>query len=166
MSNVIGSGIARTLVDPDGDSLVDSAQDALKVTLVGSDATIDIGDIQLLAGGNSGDHIVGTVKISGGTTPATFDTVTSVKLDTADDTSWHQLPSNAGKEVLIQAPSTNVDNILMGKYIDESTEVESIELLPSTSISLAIDNTNRLSYKKSAHTTIDQYLFITVLNNA
>ena len=165
MANTIGTGIARTLVDPDGDSLVDSANDALKVTLVGSDATIELGDIQLLAGDNSGNNIVGTVKISGGTTPATFDTVTSVKLDTADDTSWHQLPSNAGKEVLIQSPSTNVDNILLGKYIDESTEVESMELLPSTSISLAIDNTNMLSYKKFAHTTIDQYLFITVLDN-
>ena len=100
------------------------------------------------------------------TQPATFDTVTSVKLDTADDTSWHRLASNAGKEVLIQSLSTNVDTIYLGKYVDESSEVESMELLPATSVSLAVENTNVLSYKKVAHSTINQYLLITVLSNA
>ena len=100
------------------------------------------------------------------TQPATFDTVTSVKLDTADDTNWHQLASNAGKEVLIQSLSTNVDTIYLGKYVDESSEVESMELLPATSVALAVENTNVLSYKKVAHSTINQYLLITVLSNA
>ena len=100
------------------------------------------------------------------TQPATFDTVTSVKLDTADDTSWHRLASNAGKEVLIQSLSTNVDTIYLGKYVDESSEVESMELLPATSVALAVENTNVLSYKKVAHSTINQYLLITVLSNA
>ena len=100
------------------------------------------------------------------TQPATFDTVTSVKLDTADDTSWHQLASNAGKEVLIQSLSTNVDTIYLGKYVNESSEIESMELLPATSVSMAINNTNLLSYKKAAHSTINQYLLITVLSNA
>ena len=100
------------------------------------------------------------------TQPATFDTVTSVKLDTAYDTNWHQLASNAGKEVLIQSLSTNVDTIYLGKYVDESSEVESMELLPATSVSLAVENTNVLSYKKVAHSTINQYLLITVLSNA
>ena len=100
------------------------------------------------------------------TQPATFDTVTSVKLDTADDTSWHQLANNAGKEVLIQSLSTNVDTIYLGKYVNESSEIESMELLPATSVSMAINNTNLLSYKKAAHSTINQYLLITVLSNA
>ena len=100
------------------------------------------------------------------TQPATFDTVTSVKLDTADDTSWHRLASNAGKEVLIQSLSTNVDIIYLGKHVDESSEVESMELLPASSVSLAIENTQKLSYKKVAHSTINQYLLLTVLSNA
>ena len=100
------------------------------------------------------------------TQPATFDTVVSVKLDTADDTSWHRLANNAGKEVLIQSLSTNADTIYLGKYVDESSEVESMELLPATSVSMAINNTNLLSYKKAAHSTINQYLLITVLSNA
>ena len=100
------------------------------------------------------------------TQPATFDTVTSVKVDTADDTSWHRLPNHAGKEVLIQSLSTNVDIIYLGKYVDESSEVESMELLPASSVSLAIENTQKLSYKKVAHSTINQYLLLTVLSNA
>jgi hypothetical protein len=100
------------------------------------------------------------------TSPATFDTVTSVKVDTADDTSWHRLPNNAGKEVLIQSLSSNVDTILLGKYVNESSEVESIELLPASTVSMAIDNTQLLSYKKVAHSTINQYLLLTILSNA
>ena len=158
--------MARTLVDPDGDSLVDSSENALKVTLVGSDATINLGDIQLLAAADPA-YVIGTVNVASlDTQPATFDTVTSVKLDTADDTSWHRLASNAGKEVLIQSLSANVDTIYLGKYVDESSEVESMELLPATSVSMAINNTNLLSYKKAAHSTINQYLLITVLSNA
>ena len=100
------------------------------------------------------------------TQPATFDTVTSVKLDTADDTSWHRLASNVGKEVLIQSLSTNADIIYLGKYVDESSEVESIELLPASTVSMAINNTQLLSYKKVAHSTINQYLLLTILSNA
>ena len=121
------------------------------------------------ASGDSCDDDSGKVNVtvaSLDTQPATFDTVTSVKLDTADDTSWHRLASNAGKEVLIQSLSTNVDTIYLGKYVDESSEVESMELLPATSVSLAVENTNVLSYKKVAHSTINQYLLITVLSNA
>ena len=136
MPSVIGPGITRHLVDSDGDPLDDGAG-KLNVTV----ASLD-------------------------TQPATFDTVTSVKLDTADDTSWHRLGSSAGKEVLIQSLSTNVDTIYLGKYVDESSEVESIELLPATSVSMAINNTNLLSYKKVAHSTINQYLLITILSNA
>ena len=71
-----------------------------------------------------------------------------------------------GKEVLIQSSSTNVDTIYLGKYVDESSEVESIELLPATTVSMAINNTQVLSYKKAAHSTINQYLLLTVLSNA
>ena len=127
---------AIKLIDSDGDALDDGAG-KLNVTV----ASLD-------------------------TQPATFDTVVSVKLDTADDTSWHRLANNAGKEVLIQSLSTNADTIYLGKYVDESSEVESMELLPATSVSMAISNTNLLSYKKAAHSTINQYLLITVLSNA
>ena len=89
----------------------------------------------------------------------------SVKLDTADDTSWHQLPNNGGKEVLIQSLSTNVDTIYLGDYVNESSEIESIELFPATSVSLAISNTNILSYKKVTNGAINQYLLITILKN-
>ena len=99
--------------------------------------------------------------------PATFDTVTSLKIDTDDDTSWHRLHANtASKEVQIQSLSTNVDTIYLGKYVDESSEVESIELVPAASVSLPISNLNLLSYKKAAHTTTNQYLLVTVLTNA
>ena len=127
---------AIKLIDSDGDALDDGAG-KLNVTV----ASLD-------------------------TQPATFDTVVSVKLDTADDTSWHRLANNAGKEVLIQSLSTNADTIYLGKYVDESSEVESMELLPATSVSMAISNTNLLSYKKAAHSTINQYLLITILSNA
>ena len=133
-------------------------------------ARASVGAIRLIdADGDALDDGAGKLNVtvaSLDTQPATFDTVTSVKLDTADDTSWHRLASNAGKEVLIQSLSTNVDTIYLGKYVDESSEVESMELLPATSVSLAVENTNVLSYKKVAHSTINQYLLITVLSNA
>ena len=133
-------------------------------------ARASVGAIRLIdADGDALDDGAGKLNVtvaSLDTQPATFDTVTSVKLDTADDTSWHRLASNAGKEVLIQSLSTNVDTIYLGKYVDESSEVESMELLPATSVSMAINNTNLLSYKKAAHSTINQYLLITVLSNA
>ena len=133
-------------------------------------ARASVGAIRLIdADGDALDDGAGKLNVtvaSLDTQPATFDTVTSVKLDTADDTSWHRLASNAGKEVLIQSLSTNVDTIYLGKYVDESSEVESMELLPATSVALAVENTNVLSYKKVAHSTINQYLLITVLSNA
>ena len=133
-------------------------------------ARASVGAIRLIdADGDALDDGAGKLNVtvaSLDTQPATFDTVTSVKLDTADDTSWHRLASNAGKEVLIQSLSTNVDTIYLGKYVDESSEVESMELLPATSVSLAVENTNVLSYKKVAHSTINQYLLITVLSNS
>tara|TARA_R100001530_G_scaffold28032_1_gene22280 strand:+ start:1184 stop:1666 length:483 start_codon:yes stop_codon:yes gene_type:complete len=160
MADVIGNGRARTLVDVDGDA----------VTVTGGRLDVNAagGDVSLLAGGSSGNLIVGTVKVESlDTTPATFDTVTSLKIDTADDTSWHRLHSNtASKEVQIQSLSTNVDIIYLGKYVDESSEVESIELVPAASISLPLSNLNLLSYKKPTHTTINQYLLVTVLTNA
>ena len=59
-----------------------------------------------------------------------------------------------------------MDTIYLGKYVDESSEVESIELLPATTVSMAINNTQVLSYKKVTHGAIDQYLLLTVLSNA
>ena len=166
MSDIVGIGKSRNLVDSDGDP-VDDGDVYLKVKLA-TTPSIDIGDVQWLAGASSGSYVIGTVKVDSlDTTPATFDTVTSLKIDTADDTSWHQLHSNtASKEVQIQSLSTNVDIIYLGKYVDESSEVESIELVPAASISLPLSNLNLLSYKKSAHTTINQYLLVTVLTNA
>ena len=156
---------AVRIIDASGDPIDDDAG-RLKVKLDASDATINIGDVQLLAAASE-DYVIGTVKVDSlDTTPATFNTVTSVKVDTADDANWHRLPNNAGKEVLIQSLSTNVDTIYLGKYVDESSEVESIELLPATTVSMAINNTQVLSYKKAAHSTINQYLLLTVLSNA
>jgi len=162
MANVGVSAIK--LIDSDGDAL-DDGDGKLKVTLVGSDATINIGDVQLLAATDPAS-IIGTVHVASlDTQPATFDTVTSVKLDTADDTSWHRLPNNAGKEVLIQSLSSNVDTIYLSKYVDESSEVESIELLPATTVAMAINNTQLLSYKKVTHGATNQYLLLTILSN-
>ena len=130
MSNVVGTGMNRMLVDRDGDPLDDGS---------------------------------GKLNVSVDTSPATFNTVVSVKVDTADDTSWHTLPSNAGKEVLIQSLSSNVDTIYLGKT---GSSVEGIELLPASTVSMAISNTNLLEYKKAAHTTVNQYLLLTILSNA
>ena len=60
MSNVVGSGIARTLVDADGDSIVDSSANALKVVFTDS-ASIDIGDVSLLLGGTAASVGAGAV---------------------------------------------------------------------------------------------------------
>ena len=129
-------------------------------------ANVGQGAVRLLdSDGDSLDDGAGRLNVNVDTTPATFNTITSVKVDTADDTSWHRLPNNAGNEVLIQSLSSNVDTIYLGKYVDESSEVESIELLPSTTVSMAINNTQLLSYKKAAHTTINQYLLLTILSN-
>jgi len=46
----VGIGIARTLIDTDGDSIVDSSANALKVTLVDSD-NINIGNVVLQTDG-------------------------------------------------------------------------------------------------------------------
>lgn len=129
-------------------------------------ANVGQGAVRLLdSDGDALDDGAGRLNVNVDTTPATFNTITSVKVDTADDTSWHRLPNNAGNEVLIQSLSSNVDTIYLGKHVDESSEVESIELLPSTTVSMAINNTQLLSYKKAAHTTINQYLLLTILSN-
>tara|TARA_R100000234_G_scaffold114584_1_gene89863 strand:- start:274 stop:669 length:396 start_codon:yes stop_codon:yes gene_type:complete len=129
-------------------------------------ANVGVSAIKLIdSDGDSLDDGAGRLNVNVDTTPATFNTIASVKVDTADDTSWHRLPNNAGNEVLIQSLSSNVDTIYLGKYVDESSEVESIELLPSTTVSMAINNTQLLSYKKAAHTTINQYLLLTILSN-
>ena len=160
-----GVGAVRIL-DQSGDNVADDSTGALKVVLQGSEA-INIGAVEIKdensstrAEVNANGELLVTAP------PATFDTVTSVKVDTSDDTSWHRLPNNAGKEVLIQSLSGNVDTILLGKYVDESSEVESIELLPATTVSMAINNTQLLSYKKVTNGAINQYLLLTVLSNA
>ena len=95
--------------------------------------------------------------------PATFATVTTSKVTAVTNTNWTAFSSISGKEVQIQSLSTNVDTIYLGKYVDASSEVESIELVPAASVSLPISNVNLLSYNKVAHTTINQYLLVTVL---
>ena len=47
MGDVVGIGIARTLVDPDGDSIIDASANALKVVLSGS--SVNIGDVDVLS---------------------------------------------------------------------------------------------------------------------
>ena len=160
MGDVIGTGTARNLVDKAGDSL-DDGDGYLKVKLAADSASIDIGDVQLKPATDS-SAVIGTVLISGGTTPATFDNVYSINQLLETDTDWHRLPSRAGKEVLIQSLSENADNIYLGAYVDELNEVQSVELLPSTTVSMAISNVQLLSYKKAAHTG-PASLLITVL---
>ena len=129
-------------------------------------ANVGVSAIKLIdSDGDSLDDGAGRLNVNVDTTPATFNTIASVKVDTDDDTSWHRLPNNAGNEVLIQSLSSNVDTIYLGKYVDESNEIESIELLPSTTVSMAINNTQLLSYKKATNTAIDQYLLLTILSN-
>ena len=134
-------------------------------------ANVGVSAIKLIdSDGDSLDDGAGKLNVavdSLDTSPSTFNTVTTMKIDTADDANWHQLHANtACLEVQIQSLSTNVDNIYLAKYVDESSEVEGMELIPSAAVSLAISNLNKLSYKKAAHTTINQYLLITVLTNA
>mgnify|MGYP003147803532 CR=1 FL=1 len=98
------------------------------------------------------------------TSPSTFNTVTTIKITSDNDTDWNRFADTSALEVQIQSLSTNIDNFYIGKYQD--SPVEGIELIPSAAVSLAINNLQLLSYKKTAHTTDDQILLITVLTNA
>ena len=159
MGNVIGTGTARNLVDSDGDP-VDDGDGYLKVKLA-TTPSIDIGDVQLLAGASSGDLVIGTVKVQSlDTTPATFNSVTTIEISAASNTSWHTFSSQASKEVQIQSSSANVDTIYLSSDGDEAI---GIELLPSTSISFPISNLNLLEYKLSAGTA-GQKIYVMVLS--
>ena len=161
MSNIVGIGKARNLVDSDGDP-VDDGDGYLKVKLA-TTPSIDIGDVQLLAGASSGNHIIGTVKVSGGTTPATFDTVATSQVTLDDDTNWDTFNSVAAQEVMITSPSGNVDTI---EISSDGTESAGVELKPTDALSLPITNLNLLEYRKKAHTTTGQKLYIIALSNS
>lgn len=117
MSSVVGIGIARTLIDTDGDPL----------------------ELQ----------------------PASFANVATNKLDTVDSTAWTTFPDMAGKEVMITSHPDNVDDF---EISGDGDEAAGIILKPTDHISLPVTNTNKLEYRKVAHTTIDQYLLIIVLS--
>lgn len=116
MSNV-GTGIARMLIDADGDPL----------------------ELQ----------------------PASFSNVATNKLDTVDSTAWTTLPDMAGKEVMITSHPDNVDDFEISGDGDESA---GMILKPTDHVSMPITNTNKLEYRKVAHTTINQYLLLIVLS--
>ena len=60
-------------------------------------ASLGQGTIRLIdTDGDALDDGAGKLNVNVDTTPATFNTIVSVKVDTADDTSWHRLPNNAG----------------------------------------------------------------------
>ena len=158
MGNVIGTGTARNLVDKDGDAL-DDGDGYLKVKLAADSANIDIGDVQLKAATTPGD-VIGTVLISGGTTPTTFNTVTTDAISTASDVEWHTFPDHPGSEIQIQSASTNTSNILISKT---GANDIGVELLPSTSIALPLENTDLLEYKLNIAAV--QIIYITVLSN-
>tara|TARA_Y100001938_G_scaffold142771_1_gene214550 strand:- start:3030 stop:3506 length:477 start_codon:yes stop_codon:yes gene_type:complete len=94
--------------------------------------------------------------------PATFATVTTSKVTAVTNTNWTAFSSIPGKEVQIQSASTNTDIFYLSKN-DSGNESEGIELVPSASTSLPINNLNLLSYKSSAGSS-SQYLYITVLS--
>ena len=160
MGDVIGSGTARNLVDRDGDAL-DDGDGYLKVKLAADSASINIGDIQLLSGDNAGANVIGTVLISGGTTPTTFNTVETKEITCPANTQWNQLPSVAGSEMQLQSASTNVDIVYVSSDDDDEAGVE---LLPSTSIALPISNSDLLGIKLSAGTA-GQKLYLLMLSN-
>ena len=70
MSNTVGTGIARTLIDSDGDNITDASSNALKVKLVGSDTiNANIGDIDLEFNGTAasvgnGTADTGTLRVT------------------------------------------------------------------------------------------------------
>ena len=117
MGSVVGSGIARTLIDTDGDPL----------------------ELQ----------------------PASFSNVATQKLDTVDTTAWTTLPNISGKEVMITSHPDNVDNFEISGDGDESA---GMILKPTDHVSMPITNTNKLEYRKIAHTITNQYLLIIVLS--
>ena len=116
MSNVIGSGKARTLVDADGDAVTVTGT-ALDVNITGG-GSIDIGDVEILGHG----------------------TVTSSDFIDIDNSS-EQLPDGACKELILQADDANTGYIMIGSSTDVDAD-NGIKLNAGDVLTLPVTNRN------------------------
>ena len=116
MSNVIGLGRARTLVDADGDAVTVTGT-ALDVNITGG-GSIDIGDVELLG--------------HGAATSSDF-----IDIDNASE----QLPTGACKELILQADDANTGYIMIGSSTDVDAD-NGIKLNAGDVLTLPITNRN------------------------
>ena len=113
MANIGTKGV--TLVDQDGDSIVDATANALKVQLTGSEA-IDIGDVEILG--------------HGAATSSDF-----IDIDNASE----QLPTGACKELILQADDANTGYIMIGSSTDVDAD-NGIKLNAGDVLTLPVTN--------------------------
>ena len=135
MSNVIGLGRAKTLVDADGDAITVTGT-ALDVNVVSAVADIDIGDVEILGHG----------------------TVTSSDFIDIDNSS-EQLPNGACKELILQADDTNTGYIMIGSSTDVDAD-NGIKLNAGDTLTLPVTNRNLIGAWAS---TADQKLRTMIL---
>ena len=164
MSNVIGPGQQRVIVDADGEAatVTDGKLDVNAALTVEGDIQIGAVEIKDAASAqratvNSGGELLVTAP------PATFDTVVTSQITLDDDNNWDTFGSVPAQEVMITSPSSNVDTIEISK---DGAETAGVELKPTDALSLPITNLNLLEYRKKAHTTTGQKLYIIALSNS
>ena len=135
MSDIIGLGRARTLVDAEGDA-VGVTGTALDVNVVSAVADIDIGDVEILGHG----------------------AVTSYDFIDIDNTS-EQLPTGACKELILQADDANTGYIMVGSSTDVDAD-NGIKLNAGDVLTLPVTNRNLIWAWGSA---VDQKLRTMIL---
>ena len=143
MSNVIGSGKARTLVDADGDAVTVTGT-ALDVNIAGG-GSINIGDVELLG------HATFL------TYPQFAVGTTLVQLSSASGIS---LVSGTVKEMIIQADFDNVSFIMVGDSAILATEVDGIRINAGDTLTLPIKDTTAVYFRSD---TADQKVNVSIL---
>ena len=135
MSNIVGSGIARTLIDQDGDSIIDATANALKVVLVDS-GSIDIGDVE----------ITGHSTITSGS---------NTDIDSGDDEVLGA--SAACKHIDIQAITTNAGIVYVGS--ENVTSATGIALHAGDVYSIDIDDVDNVFVRASIDNQAVSYVY-------
>ena len=128
MSNVVGSGIARTLVDSDGDALDDGAGKLnVNATLVAG-ATIDIGDVDMFLDGGTA-LVGGNGTASAGTLRVTIASDTTGVLSVDDNGSTLSIDDGGGAITVdgtVTANLSSTDNTVLDNILTKNTEIDAV----------------------------------------